>query len=210
MEGFKRCDKGHFYKEALPDCPYCPGGDQQKASGGISDKTQIVGGGADLGSPTVSDITQIFGGGNAPQGNDKTQIFGGSGSTSSRDLSKTYISGMDEAEGDDAKPRLARKITGWLVSFTMDSMGVDFRVYEGKNRIGKDPSLEITISMDTTVSANHANLLFIQGIWYLEDEMSSNGTFVNGERLRPRNPIELKDNDKIKVGDTEFLFKTCI
>jgi hypothetical protein len=24
MNGFKKCDNGHFYKEDLSACPYCP------------------------------------------------------------------------------------------------------------------------------------------------------------------------------------------
>ena len=210
MKGFKRCDKGHFYKEGLDSCPYCPGGNASTSSGGNSDKTQIVGGGSDGGGNI--DKTQIFGGGGAAGGDDSTVVFGGGASKGGgRDLSKTHISGMpDGGEGETATPRQTRKITGWIISYTIDAMGVDHRIYEGNNRIGKNPDREITITTDSTVSSEHANILHKRGVWYLEDEMSSNGTFVNGEELKPRNPIELKDNDVIRVGDTEFKFKTAL
>ena len=26
MKGFKQCEKNHFYKESLDECPYCPKG----------------------------------------------------------------------------------------------------------------------------------------------------------------------------------------
>ena len=216
MKGFNQCGKGHFYKEELDACPYCPGNSSEsQKSNSSSDKTQIVGGGMDTKIPASSgnDKTQIFGGGGQGSGDGKTQIFGGGkGAGAARDLSKTFISGVDEddAESGKKKARATRKITGWIVSYTMDSMGVDFRIYEGKNRIGKDPALEITITTDQTVSANHAVLLFRNNVWYLEDEMSANGTYVDGAELRPRNPVELKDNDVIKVGNTEFKFKTAI
>jgi hypothetical protein len=218
MKGFNKCEKGHFYKEELNACPYCPGNSNSETSGGgLSDKTQIVGGGMDtkVEGGGGNDKTQIFGAGTGSSsgGSDKTQIFGGGNSAGGgRDLSKTFISGMDEVDdsGEVAAPRATRKITGWIISYSIDPMGVDFRVYEGKNRIGKDPSLEITVTTDNTVSANHAIILFRSGVWYLEDEMSANGTFLNGEELRPRNPVELSDNDTIKVGNTEFKFKTSI
>jgi pSer/pThr/pTyr-binding forkhead associated (FHA) protein len=39
----------------------------------------------------------------------------------------------------------------------------------------------------------------------LQDELSANGTFVNGNKVDSR--IELKDNDEIKVGKTSFKIK---
>jgi pSer/pThr/pTyr-binding forkhead associated (FHA) protein len=39
----------------------------------------------------------------------------------------------------------------------------------------------------------------------LQDELSANGTFVNGNKIDSR--IELKDNDEIKVGKTSFKIK---
>jgi hypothetical protein len=216
MKGFKRCSNGHFYKESIDSCPHCassgggnpdldktavnPGG----GAGGL-DKTQVFERGTASG-----DKTQVFGAGTS----DATEVFG-KGATPSdevRDLNKTYIGGVTE-ESDDgdsqvSAPRATRKITGWIISYTMDDMGVDYRIREGKNRIGKSPESEITISTDSTVSADHAIILYRDGVWYLEDEMSANGTFVNGEALKPRNPTEIKDGDDIRVGSTTFKFKT--
>ena len=38
MKGFKRCEKGHMYKDNLDVCPYCPKGNSQ-----LDDKTEIAG-----------------------------------------------------------------------------------------------------------------------------------------------------------------------
>ena len=38
MKGFKRCEKGHMYKENVADCPYCP-----KGSTKSNDKTEVAG-----------------------------------------------------------------------------------------------------------------------------------------------------------------------
>lgn len=212
MKGFNRCDKGHFYKEGLTLCPYCPENNVSNPfQGGLGDKTQIVGGGSDT---NHNDKTQVFGTPQAGGGGDKTQVFGApqAGGGGSRDLTKTFIGGGAETSegGIVDPPRAARKITGWLVSYTIDPMGIDFRIYEGKNRIGKDPSLEITVASDSTVSGNHAVILYRSGVWYLEDEMSANGTFLNGEELAPRNPTKLADNDTVKVGNTTFKFKSAL
>ena len=41
----------------------------------------------------------------------------------------------------------------------------------------------------------------------ITDELSSNGTFLNGEGITPREATALKDGDKIKIGDTTLLFR---
>ena len=209
MKGFTKCEKGHFYKQDLPECPYCPKPGAQH-SRGSADKTQIVGGGIDTTqAPSGSDLqkTQIYGG-TAPAGV-KTEIH--TPKAPKRDLSRTYIQGMDEGDNDTAPTaRATRKITGWLISYTLDPMGTDYRIYEGNNRIGKQPGSEITIVSDHSVSSLHAVILYRDSKWYISDEMSSNGTFLNGEGLPPRQAVDLHDNDQIKVGDTVFKFKTAL
>jgi signal transduction histidine kinase len=57
---------------------------------------------------------------------------------------------------------------------------------------------------DTTVSRRHAELTPDDGRWFLRDLDSSNGTFVNGTRLRDR--LELSPGDQIRVGSTLLVF----
>ena len=53
-------------------------------------------------------------------------------------------------------------------------------------RIGRDPSLEVVIAPNiAAVSGHHARVRVVRpGTWELEDLGSSNGTFVNGARVR--------------------------
>ena len=53
MKGFKQCEKNHFYKEDLDECPYCPGGTVADAQDGT--KTAI------LGNDDNSTKTVVFG-----------------------------------------------------------------------------------------------------------------------------------------------------
>ena len=59
---------------------------------------------------------------------------------------------------------------------------------------------------DHYISAKHATVDFQGGAYYLAD-ISSNGTFINGdsEPLGKGNPRRLFDGDKIRMGDFEFL-----
>lgn len=213
MKDFKRCPNGHFYKKDLANCPHCPqGGSQGDDNSGNSDldKTQVFGG-----QSGNSDRTEVMG----SDGNEKTQVFGGSTSSSNsnsgganRDLDRTFIGGVtvenDGGSSEQAKPRAARKISGWIVSFTLDPMGIDYRIYEGSNSIGRDSSNSISIVADTTISGEHAVILHRSGKFWIEDAMTSNGTSVNGTELEPRKAYEIKDGDEVKLGDTIFVFKT--
>jgi hypothetical protein len=220
MKGFKRCASGHFFKDNLDHCPYCPAA----ASSGSSDKDATLGDlpalGDDadlgktqvLGSPDSSDRTQIF----APSGSNdkKSSVFGGGPSNSSnRDLSRTFIQeGPEEENSENATPsapRATRKIVGWIISFDLDPMGMDYRIFEGKNTAGRDPKNTITITKDTTISGEHAILLYRSGKYYIEDAMTANGTFLNGEELEPRKAYTFKDGDRLKFGNSEFLFKSA-
>jgi hypothetical protein len=70
--------------------------------------------------------------------------------------------------------------------------------------IGRNPANELPIQ-DTYASSEHARLSAQDGIFYLEDLGSSNGTFVNGHRLGE--PIVLRHGDRIELGDTVFRFE---
>lgn len=218
MKGFNRCASGHFFKDNLDSCPYCPSG----GSSGNNDKDSTLGDlpsldvDADLGKTQVlgsadgSDRTQIF----APNSsNDKKSNVFGSSTSSNRDLSRTFIQeSAEEGNSEHATPsapRATRKIVGWIISFDLDPMGMDYRIFEGKNTAGRDPKNTITITKDSTISGEHAIILYRSGKYYLEDAMTANGTFLNGEELEPRKAYNFKDGDRLKFGNSEFLFKSA-
>jgi pSer/pThr/pTyr-binding forkhead associated (FHA) protein len=58
---------------------------------------------------------------------------------------------------------------------------------------------------DPRASRTHAAISAQDGIALVEDLSSSNGTYVNGERIS--GPTALKDGDTIRIGRTEFVFR---
>ncbi|NIM96070.1 MAG: FHA domain-containing protein [Anaerolineales bacterium] len=61
---------------------------------------------------------------------------------------------------------------------------------------------------DPKVSNPHARFRVEDEQFMLWDFGSSNGTHVNGERIRAATP--LKENDELKIGDTTFIVKTML
>ena len=101
-----------------------------------------------------------------------------------------------------------RKLRGWLVSFDIEEFGMDYRIIEGRNTVGSNPSNDVTVQ-DGEVSGMHALILCKKDKFIITDELSSNGTLLNGEDLSPREPFSLTDGDEIRIGTTNLLFKTA-
>ncbi|MCC6426067.1 MAG: FHA domain-containing protein [Phycisphaerales bacterium] len=57
---------------------------------------------------------------------------------------------------------------------------------------------------DTTVSRRHAELTPDDGIWWIRDLSSQNGTYVNGVAIKER--TRLRPGDQIRTGSTLFVF----
>jgi pSer/pThr/pTyr-binding forkhead associated (FHA) protein len=71
--------------------------------------------------------------------------------------------------------------------------------------IGRQPSSDIPLSWDTEVSRAHAMLERVGEEWTLVDDgLSRNGSYVNGQRVRARQ--RLADGDAIAVGRTLIVF----
>ncbi|HEX2084269.1 MAG TPA: FHA domain-containing protein [Solirubrobacteraceae bacterium] len=72
--------------------------------------------------------------------------------------------------------------------------------------IGRGPANDISLSWDTEVSRVHAELERLGGEWTLVDDgLSRNGTWVNGNRVGGRH--RLRDGDVVQVGQTLFAFR---
>ncbi len=66
--------------------------------------------------------------------------------------------------------------------------------------IGRHPNCTITVSQ-ASVSRKHARVFFEAGGYFVEDLNSSNGTYVNDQRI---SRVSLADNDRLRCGDFEL------
>jgi FHA domain-containing protein len=88
-----------------------------------------------------------------------------------------------------------------LFQFVMRSgptPGATFSLEGDQLVIGRDSSSAIAIN-DAEVSRKHARLTFQGGKYVIEDLGSTNGTFVNGQRLV--SPVVLKSGDVVSLGE---------
>lgn len=68
--------------------------------------------------------------------------------------------------------------------------------------VGRDEACDVLLS-DDTVSNQHARLWFRNKQWWIEDLLSTNGTFLNDERLET--PTILISGDEVRVGKVLLL-----
>lgn len=50
-----------------------------------------------------------------------------------------------------------------------------------------------------TISRKHLSFIYKEDKWFVKDEGSSNGTYVNGEDIRGKGEIEIKAGDKLSI-----------
>jgi hypothetical protein len=76
---------------------------------------------------------------------------------------------------------------------------------EQRTVIGRDASVcSLSFPQDTQLSRKHAVIEEVSGNWTIEDLNSSNGTYVNAQRLQ--GAVGLKPGDRIGMGSTEYVF----
>ncbi|HRQ24074.1 MAG TPA: FHA domain-containing protein [Anaerolineales bacterium] len=85
--------------------------------------------------------------------------------------------------------------------------GVTFPLEGDQLTIGRDSSNGVSIN-DPEVSRKHSRLSFQGGKYVLEDLGSTNGTFVNGQRLA--GPVVLKSGDVISLGEQIVLMYDAV
>ncbi len=85
--------------------------------------------------------------------------------------------------------------SGWL----LDYQGRTYPIQPQGLRIGRGMGNEIVLT-DDQASRRHAIVWNAQGIVYVRDEGSTNGTFVNGKRIAAATP--LRAGDRIQIGRT--------
>jgi hypothetical protein len=186
--GFSKCLNGHYYKEELASCPFCNGKNKNMDPKGKTraypekageDKTRFI--------PPVPH----------PKPSGDRTAFG-----------DEFVVRKEGEDVIEKQYREERKLVGWLVTYSLNKMGNDFRLYEGWNTIGRDEDCNITVS-DPMVSRKHASILFRDNGYKIQDERSSHGTRVNEKDIY-NEFVDLQDNDSIRLGETEFKFKSAL
>lgn len=72
--------------------------------------------------------------------------------------------------------------------------------------VGRAETNGVALASDSAVSRVHAVLVRYGGGWCVRDVGSTNGTFLNGQRVLGEQP--LRPGDEIRLGETRLVFRT--
>ena len=100
--------------------------------------------------------------------------------------------------GREAAPSLPPGPSSLLVQGTGDARPRTVRLAASMT-VGRAPECELRLD-DTYTSQQHARLFAKNDSWFVEDLGSTNGTFVNNQKLAA--PAMLQPGDKVRVGQT--------
>jgi len=84
--------------------------------------------------------------------------------------------------------------------------GSEITLHEGENAIGRSPDAAVYIDV-WEVSRHHARINVRGDVAEIEDLGSKNGTFVRGQRIEGRQPLQNADEIQIGLGLARFRFK---
>ncbi|MFQ5418084.1 MAG: FHA domain-containing protein [Myxococcota bacterium] len=82
--------------------------------------------------------------------------------------------------------------------------GMEYPLHDEETIIGRNPTTDVTL-LDENISREHSIVIRDPetGTYSIEDLQSTNGTKVNGKRVRS---ADLVDGDEIQIGHTRFRF----
>jgi len=98
------------------------------------------------------------------------------------------------------EPATISRIKAWLVARSGPLGGTRYLLRDGGTRIGRSPENDIVLHgpNTATVSAQHAEIGRENGVWRIHDTGSTNGTYLNGQRIAE---AELTGEAIIRLGN---------
>lgn len=231
-----RCSNGHFYDgDVYRTCPHC-----EEANMGASGEDETVttpinagGIGPDISNLNVSDmpitvpINFVGSGTNGvtvPVNRETVPVTVGTnnagvtmptGGSFGPEEGVTYglfdgIIKQSSSSNPIAASAPASPCVGWLVCIEGENTGRDYRLFEGRNTIGRADTNSIALSGDTSVSREAQAIIAYEprgNKFFAVPGTARSNAYVNGQILLSQ--IELKKNDLLELGATKLMFIPC-
>ena len=116
---------------------------------------------------------------------------------------------LDESESDSDQTMILSPGKGVRLSSMNKTIAADLVISEFPSILGaRSPEAQIILPC-SGISRKHALLEQEAGRYYLSDLNSTNGTWLNGERLFPDEKKVLVNEDLITFADVRFMFFSC-
>lgn len=111
---------------------------------------------------------------------------------------------INDLDRGDSTVMIGTEMTPVLVQ---SRTGAEHSLLSDSYVIGSGTQADIIVQNNPTVSRKHARFFRNNGSYYIEDLGSTNGTSVNGEKLKKMEPYKLDDKARIKLSDEAYIFE---
>lgn len=126
---------------------------------------------------------------------------------SNEDEDKTVFLKFEE-DGDDDATVLLKQTKQPVAFLHRKRTDEKIRLNNSINIIGRNKcNAGIWIENAPTIGRMHCKIYYESGNYYLEDNDSLNGTYLENERLKPGERKILQDQNKIRLSDEDFIFQ---
>ena len=117
------------------------------------------------------------------------------------------MTNQGNASGTTNVNKTSEPVVGWLAAISGIYLGESFKLYVGRNTIGRSDGNKVVLGLDQSVSReNHATIIYEpkRREFYLQSGNSDgliylNDSFVNGSQI-------MKEKDILEIGSSKFIF----
>ena len=192
----KRCSNGHFYNaDRFSDCPHCggaPASQKKETSENFPDdeKTVVL-----MDESATVQIPESL----------KAAVSNAMAFNNQADSAEEY-----KTVGLFSRAMGSEPVTGWLVAINGQHFGEDFRLKAGRNFIGRDASMDVCLSNDTTVSRyKHATIVYDpkNNIYLVQPGESKELCYLNDNVVLCVQ--EIRKSDILQLGESKLMFIPC-
>lgn len=90
-----------------------------------------------------------------------------------------------------------------ILRLTVESTGKTVQFQKDVVEVGRDKNCDFLLDGKPTVARHQATFLYEKDIWFLRDDFSTNGTWLNGVKMQPGKKYQLATNDEINFAMAE-------
>lgn len=90
-----------------------------------------------------------------------------------------------------------------ILYLTIESSGKTVQFQKEIVEVGRDKMCDLLLEGKSTIARHQATFLYENNMWFLRDNFSTNGTWINGTKIQPGKKYQLAANDKIDFAMSE-------
>lgn len=100
-------------------------------------------------------------------------------------------------------PNITTVLYSDILRLTIMSSGKTVQFQKDVVEVGRDKICDLLLEGKSTVARRQATFLYEKDMWFLRDNFSTNGTWLNGAKIQPGKKYQLATNDEINFAMAE-------